>query len=74
MDMNELYEQRIRRFDDVMSRKLPDRVPVVPNMNTWMYQFTGISVKKAFTEDPEEIFRAAKYMTEHVPMDAPGYL
>lgn len=70
MDMNELYEQRIRRFDDVMSRKLPDRVPVVPNMNTWMYQFTGISVKKAFTEDPEEIFRAAKYMTEHVPMDA----
>ena len=70
MDMNELYEQRIRRFDDVMSRKLPDRVPVVPNMNTWMYQFAGISVKKAFTEDPEEIFRAAKYMTEHVPMDA----
>lgn len=46
MDMNELYEQRIRRFDDVMSRKLPDRVPVVPNMNTWMYQFAGISVKK----------------------------
>ena len=70
MDMNELYEQRIRRFDDVMNRKLPDRVPVVPNMNTWMYQFAGISVKKAFTEDADEIFRAAKYMTEQIPMDA----
>lgn len=70
MDMNELYEQRIRRFDDVMNRRLPDRVPVIPNMNTWMYQFAGISVKKAFMEDANEIFHAAKYLTEHVPMDA----
>ena len=36
MDMNELYEQRLQRVDDVMSRKIPDRVPVIPSMSTWM--------------------------------------
>ena len=70
MDVNTLYEQRLQRFDDVMSRKIPDRVPVIPNTNTWMYLYSGVSVKKAFTEDPDEIFRAAKYMVDTVPMDA----
>ncbi len=69
MDVSALYEQRLQRFDDVMSRKIPDRVPVIPNMNTWMYQYAGISVKKAFLEDPDEIFNAAKFMTERIPMD-----
>ncbi len=70
MDVSALYEERLQRFDDVMSRRIPDRVPVIPNMNTWMYQFSGISVKKAFLEDPNEIFNAAKYMTDRIPMDA----
>jgi len=69
MTTNELYEQRLQRFDDVMSRKLPDRVPIIPNMNTWMYHYAGVSIKKAFTEDPEEMFRAAKYLNDTVPMD-----
>ena len=70
MDVSALYEERLQRFDDVMSRKIPDRVPVIPNMNTWMYHFAGVSVKKAFLEDPNEIFNAAKYMTDRIPMDA----
>lgn len=69
MNTNELYEQRIQRFDDVMCRKIPDRVPIVPNMNAWMYQYAGISVKKAFTEDSEEIFNAAKYLNDTIPLD-----
>ena len=70
MDVSALYEERLQRFDDEMSRKIPDRVPVIPNMNTWMYHFAGVSVKKAFLEDPNEIFNAAKYMTDRIPMDA----
>lgn len=69
MNTTELYEQRMKRFDDVMSRKIPDRVPIIPNMNTWMYHHAGISVKKAFTEDNNEIVKAAKYLNETVPLD-----
>lgn len=69
MNMNELYEQRLQRFDDVMCRKIPDRVPIIPNMNTWMYQYAGVSVKKAFTEDSNEIFRATKYLNDTIPLD-----
>ena len=70
MDAQALYEARLQRFDDVMSRKIPDRVPVMPQINTWMYHFAGVSIRKAFIEDPNEIFRAAKYMVERVPLDA----
>ena len=69
MNANDLYEQRLQRFDDVMSRRIPDRVPIIPNMNTWMYHLAGVSVKTAFTEDPNEIFRAAKHLNDTLPLD-----
>lgn len=69
MTTTELYEQRLQRFDDVLSRRIPDRVPIIPNMNTWMYHHAGVSIQKAFTEDNSEIFRAAKYLNDTVPMD-----
>ena len=69
MNANDLYEQRLQRFDDVMIRRIPDRVPIIPNMNTWMYHLAGVSVKTAFTEDPNEIFRAAKHLNDTLPLD-----
>ncbi|MDO4275587.1 MAG: uroporphyrinogen decarboxylase family protein [Eubacteriales bacterium] len=69
MNASELYEQRLTRFDDVLSRKLPDRVPIIPNMNTWMYHYAGISVKKAFSEDAGLQFEAAKHLTDNMPID-----
>ena len=69
MEIKELYEQRLQRFDDTLSRKIPDRVPVIPNMGTWMYHAAGVSIKKAFTEDPNEIFKAAKYLNDNIVMD-----
>lgn len=69
MEIKELYEQRLQRFDDTLSRKIPDRVPVIPNMGTWMYHAAGVSIKKAFTEDANEIFKAAKYLNDNIPMD-----
>ncbi len=69
MDMKQLYEQRLARFDDVMNRRIPDRVPIIPNMGTWMYFVSGVSIRRAFLEDPNEIFNAAKYVADRVPMD-----
>lgn len=70
MDTKKLYEERLGRFDDVMCRRLPDRVPVIPNMGTWMYFDAGVSIRRAYLEDPGEIVRAAKHLTDRVPMDA----
>lgn len=69
MNVAELYEQRLQRFDTVLNRNIPDRVPIIPNMNTWMYHYAGVSIQKAFVEDPNEIFRAAKHLNDTVPMD-----
>lgn len=69
MGAKELYEQRLKRFDDVLSRRIPDRVPIIPNMNTWMYHYAGISVTKAFEEDANLMFEATKYLVDNVPMD-----
>ena len=57
MDVSALYEERLQRFDDVMSRKIPDRVPVIPNMNTWMYHFAGVSVKKGLSGGSQRDFQ-----------------
>lgn len=70
MDVKKLYEERLQRFDDVMCRRRPDRVPIIPNMGTWMYFNAGVSVRRAFLEDPNEIVRAAKHLADRVPMDA----
>lgn len=69
MDMKQVYEQRLARFDDVMNRRIPDRVPIIPNVGTWMYFASGVSIRRAFLEDPNEIFNAAKYVADRVPMD-----
>lgn len=69
MNPSELYEQRLQRFDDVLSHKLPDRVPIIPNMNTWMYHYAGLSVQKAFVEDANVQFEAAKHLVDNMPLD-----
>ena len=69
MDPKALYAERSKRFEDVMNRRIPDRVPVIGNITTWMYQYAGVSVKKAFMEDPELLFGAVKKLSEDVPLD-----
>lgn len=64
-----IYEQRLKRFDDVLSHRIPDRVPVIPNVDTWIYHYAQVSVRKAFLEDPDEIFRTVKFFNDHVPID-----
>ena len=69
MDPKTLYEERLNRFDDVMSGRIPDRVPAIGNITTWMYHYAGVSVKTAFMEDPDELFRAVKNLHDNVPLD-----
>ena len=68
MDTKALYRERIGRFDAVMNKRIPDRVPIIPNMGTWMYHQSGVSVRRAFTEDPDEIVRAAAWLNDALPM------
>lgn len=63
------YDERLTRLDDVLSHRIPDRVPVVPNMDTWIYHYAGTSVKKAFLEDPDEIFRTVRHVHDTIPID-----
>lgn len=69
MSKKELYDERLKRFCDVMSGQIPDRVPVLPNIETWMFHYTNTSIKKAFTEDNKVLFDAFKKFDENVYTD-----
>ncbi|MDO4275588.1 MAG: uroporphyrinogen decarboxylase family protein [Eubacteriales bacterium] len=69
VNIQNIYKGRLKRFDDVLSRRVPDRVPVIPNVDTWIYHYAGVSVKEAFLKDSDKIFQTVKFFDENVPVD-----
>jgi hypothetical protein len=69
MDPKQSYNEKFTRFKDVMAGKIPDRVPVLPNAETWVFHFAKVSIKKAFTEDNNVLFEAIKKYSESVYSD-----
>lgn len=67
--MENLYKERFTRFTDVLAGKIPDRVPVLPNIETWMFHYTGVSIRKAFLEDSDLLFSAFQKLQETVYTD-----
>lgn len=63
------YEARFQRFRDVLAGRLPDRVPVLPNIETWMFHHTGISIREAFLENPDSLFEAFRRLNEELYLD-----
>ncbi len=69
MDIIKTKEEKFKRFTDVMTGKIPDRVPVLPNTETWIFHYAGISIKKAFAEDADLLFEAFKIFDKDVYTD-----
>ena len=63
------YDQKFQRFRDVLAGKLPDRVPVLPNIETWMFHHTGIGIREAFTENADALFEAFRLLNEELYLD-----
>jgi hypothetical protein len=44
----ELYEERIRRFDDALQLKIPGRVPFIPHTHFFAARYSGVTPEEAF--------------------------
>jgi hypothetical protein len=58
----ELYEARLKRVEDTIQLKVPDRVPFVPIMNFFATTYVGLSGEEALY-DIEKWFEANKKVT-----------
>jgi len=69
MNTKELYDSRMKLFSDVTNNIVPERVPLCPFVETWVFHNAGISIKDAFLKDNNLLFEALKKYTEDVPVD-----
>ncbi|NTW72220.1 MAG: hypothetical protein HGA49_08280 [Eubacteriaceae bacterium] len=70
MSKKALYDSRVKLFSDVMSNKIPERVPLWPFVETWVFHYANISVKDAFLKDNNLLFNAYKKFYDDIPVDA----
>jgi hypothetical protein len=55
----QLYDERLKRVDDAIELKVPDRVPVICNFGLLAARYTGMPVKDTYYE-PEKMAAAHK--------------
>lgn len=72
MNKKELYDSKIKLFSDVVNKKIPERVPLCPFVETWVFHYANISIKDAFMNDNNLLFKALNKFIEDVPVDAIG--
>ncbi|MEG0377975.1 MAG: hypothetical protein RR614_05785, partial [Eubacterium sp.] len=69
MNAKQIYDEKITRLNKAFNKKTPDRIPIMPNIETWMYHYAGISLKDAFTKSPDLLFEGIKKFTDDVYVD-----
>ena len=60
MDLKKQYEEKIDLFEDVLSDRIPKRVPILSMAESWQMFYAGVNIRKAFMEDPDLCFEAYK--------------
>ena len=57
------------RLQKTFSKGIPDRVPVFPNIETWVMHYAKVSLKEAFTKDPDILYSAFKKVADEIYLD-----
>ena len=68
-EIQQKYNEKLTRINKAIDKEIPDRIPVLPYMDTWMFHYAGISVKEAYTKDPEILFQGIKKFTDEFYVD-----
>lgn len=64
----ELYQERLKRFNDAVSLQIPDRVPIVSLANYFVFRYAGLTNKDVLY-DPERAAAAFKESTIRLNWD-----
>ena len=70
MEIEKMYSEKFNRVKSVMLKQQPDRVPVVPNMETYVYRYANVNLKEALTNDVDLAVDAFKKTTKDIYLDA----
>ncbi|MDO4288000.1 MAG: uroporphyrinogen decarboxylase family protein [Eubacterium sp.] len=70
METEKMYSEKFNRVKSVMLKQKPDRVPVVPNMETYVYRYANVNLKEALTNDVNLAVNAFKKTTTDIYVDA----
>ena len=70
MEPKAIHQEKWNRIQTTLDRKTPDRIPLLPSIETYVYQFAGISLKEAFTKDPRLAVDAFKKFQDYFDVDA----
>lgn len=52
MPHSKKYNERLKRFNDAVACKTPDRVPVFPIIEQWANAYAGTSIRDSYTKNP----------------------
>jgi len=70
MTVQKTYDEKFSRVRDTILRKIPDRVPIVPMLDTYIYSYANVDMMKAFTNDVDLAVSAFQKVTDDMYIDA----
>ena len=74
----QLYDERVKRVEDAIQLKVPDRVPILPNFRFFAAKYVGMTCEETFYDYDKWMMANRKVLTDFEPdmyfspMCAPG--
>ena len=73
MENKKLYDERLKRINDAIALKEPDRVPCIPFAQTYPYTNVGYTMSEVMYDTSKAQDGMRKFLTEYEPDMALGY-
>lgn len=73
MDNKQLYDARLKRINDAIALKEPDRVPCIPFAQTYPYTNAGYTMAEVMYDTSKAQDGMRKFLTQYEPDMALGY-
>lgn len=73
MENKKLYDERLKRIEDAIALKQPDRVPCIPFPQTYMYTRYGYTMAEVMYDTSKGKDAVRKFLKEYEPDMAVGY-
>jgi Uroporphyrinogen decarboxylase (URO-D) len=66
-DLQQAYQRRVQMFNDVISLKRPERIPVCPVMGFYPFVYAGVTAEQAMYDHEKLAYALHKYHTDFMP-------
>lgn len=70
MESETIFQDKMNRIQRVINNQIPDRVPIIPNIETWVYSYADVNLKEALTANASLAVNAFRKFNEEIYVDA----